>query len=80
MISGKHLLFSIVFLCVLGPYSPAYAYLDPGTGSMLVQMLLGGVAGVLVIGKLYWHRVKVLFSRGPAPSPSQDRDADIDGK
>lgn len=46
-----------------GFVSPAYAYLDPGTGSMLVQLLLGGVAGALVIGKLYWSRFKDLFSR-----------------
>lgn len=34
----------------------AYAYLDPGTGAMLVQLILGGVAGVAVIAKLYWRR------------------------
>ena len=32
---------------------PAHAYLDPGTGSILLQLLLGGVAGFLVIIKLY---------------------------
>lgn len=37
--------------------TPAYAYLDPGSGSMLLQLLLGGVAGVAVIMKLYWYRV-----------------------
>lgn len=47
--------------------SPAYAYLDPGTGSMLVQLLLGGVAGAVVILKLYWQRVKdfVSFRKPP---------------
>jgi hypothetical protein len=34
---------------------PAHAYLDPGSGSMLMQVLLGGVAGVAVIVKLYWR-------------------------
>ena len=37
------------------------AYLDPGSGSMLVQLLLGGVAGAAVILKLAWHRVQGLF-------------------
>jgi hypothetical protein len=41
--------------------SPAYAYLDPGTGSMLLQVLLGGVAGVALAGRLYWHRLLALF-------------------
>jgi hypothetical protein len=27
--------------------TPLVAYLDPGTGSMIVQLLLGGVAGAL---------------------------------
>jgi hypothetical protein len=35
----------------------AWAYLDPGTGSMILQVLLGGVAGLLLAGKLYWHRI-----------------------
>ena len=37
------------------------AYLDPGSGSMLVQLLLGGVAGAAVIMKLGWERFKDMF-------------------
>ncbi len=37
------------------------AYLDPGSGSMLVQLLLGGVAGAAVIVKLGWQRFKDIF-------------------
>jgi len=36
----------------------AYAYLDPGSGNLLLQILLGGVAGLAVIGKLYWTGIK----------------------
>jgi hypothetical protein len=49
------LLASIATLSCIGP---AWAYLDPGTGSMLLQLLLGGIAGVMVVGKLYWHRFR----------------------
>lgn len=42
-----------VFLLI----SPAQAYLDPGSGSMLLQLLLGGVAGAVVVLKLYWRRL-----------------------
>ena len=72
--------FALVFLSVLDIDAPAHAYLDPGTGSMLLQLLLGGVAGVLVVGKLYWHQAKAFFGRGPAPSPNQDNAADSDGE
>ena len=75
-------LFVLVCLNVLNLGAPAYAYLDPGTGSMLLQLLLGGFAGVLVVGKLYWHRIKAFFGRGAPPSPSSSHDppASIDDK
>ena len=75
-------LFVLVCLSALNLGAPAYAYLDPGTGSMLLQLLLGGFAGVLVVGKLYWHRIKAFFGRGapPSPSPSHDPPASIDDK
>lgn len=38
-----------------------FAYLDPGSGSMLVQLLVGGVAAVAVSAKLYWHRILTLL-------------------
>ena len=51
-----------------------FAYLDPGTGSMLVQLLVGGVAAVGVALKLYWHRVlRVLRIRKPEPEPDRER-------
>ena len=39
----------------------AQAYLDPGTGSILLQIIIGGVAGLGVVGKLYWHRLRELL-------------------
>jgi hypothetical protein len=38
-------------------------YLDAGTGSMIMQALAGGVAGIAVVGKLYWRRFKRVFVR-----------------
>jgi hypothetical protein len=38
-----------------------FAYVDPGSGSMLLQLLLGGVAGVAVAARMYWHRVRSFF-------------------
>jgi hypothetical protein len=48
--------------CLIVATSPAYAYLDPGTGSILLQGLIAGVAGGLVAGRLYWSRVKHFLS------------------
>ena len=33
------------------------AYLDPGSGSMILQALVGGVAAVAVTAKLWWRRL-----------------------
>jgi len=41
----------------------ALAYLDPGSGSMMLQLLLGGVVGILAILKLYWNTFTGLFRR-----------------
>ena len=32
-------------------------YIDPGTGSMLLQVILGGVAALLVGLKMFWGRL-----------------------
>jgi hypothetical protein len=39
------------------------AYLDPGSGSMLLQILAGGAAAVAVTTRLYWRRIKRVFRR-----------------
>jgi hypothetical protein len=46
------------------------AYIDPGSGSMLLQMLLGGVAGVAVAVRMYWHRLRGFF--GPRSKNTPD--------
>ena len=80
MESTKRLIAGLVFFSAIGIAPPAHAYLDPGTGSMLLQLLLGGAAGALVVGKLYWHRVKAFFGRESAPRPNPDNAADSDGE
>ena len=35
----------------------AHAYLDANTGSLILQILVGGFAGLALFGKLMWHRI-----------------------
>lgn len=60
-----HWLLAIVFLTTV---EPLHAYLDPGTGSMLLQVILGGIAAIGVALKLFWHRIRIAlgFSKKPA--------------
>ena len=51
------------------------AYLDPGSGSVLLQALLGGVAAVAITGKLWWHRLLTLL-RIRKPDPGDNESAE----
>lgn len=48
--------------CLVVATGPAHAYLDPGTGSILLQGLIAAVAGGLVAARLYWSKVKSFLS------------------
>lgn len=65
----KLLFWTLLF--VLLPAVEAHAYFDPGAGTILLQLLLGGVAGAAVLGKLYWRKT-VDFFRGRATNKSSD--------
>lgn len=43
--------------------SPAYGYIDPGTGSLIIQGVIGAIAAVAITVKLYWHKLKLFFLR-----------------
>ena len=50
-------------VAVTFPLADAYAYLDPGTGSFVLQMLLGGIAGMMVVARLYWQKTMLAIGR-----------------
>jgi hypothetical protein len=41
---------------------PLFAYIDPGTGSYLLQILLAGVFASLLALRIFWRKVKVFFT------------------
>ena len=41
----------------------ALAYIDPSAGGLLVQILLGGIAGIGVLVKLYWGKLTKFFRK-----------------
>jgi hypothetical protein len=58
----------LLTLLLLALPSIAHAYLDPGTGSYVVQLLIGTVLGGLFAVGMFWRRVvasiKRFFKRG----------------
>ena len=38
--------------------SDAFAYIDPGSGSLVIQLIIGALVGVGITIKLYWYKLK----------------------
>lgn len=51
----------IVFFSFFFLSQSAYAYLDPGTGSLILQMIIAGILSTLFAIKMYWYRLKSFF-------------------
>tara|TARA_B100000700_G_scaffold291676_1_gene350902 strand:- start:997 stop:1212 length:216 start_codon:yes stop_codon:yes gene_type:complete len=43
--------------------STSYAYLDPGTGSIILQAIIGAIAAGLMTIKIWWQKFKILLSK-----------------
>lgn len=61
-------------LLALAVAPPAHAYLDPASGSMILQAVLAAVAAGLFFINKYWQRIKDLLGgrRG------RDEDSDVE--
>lgn len=55
-------LFTLVLLFRGLFVSDAYAYIDPGSGSMFIQVIVGALVGVGVAIRLYWAKIKFKLS------------------
>ena len=72
--------FFLLFLLVFT--QPAYGYIDPGTGSFMIQILIGTAMGSLLAIKIFWRQIKQFMSKlfgrkraeAKAPGRSEDQD------
>ncbi len=53
--------FSCIFIIMAIYPSSAFAYLDPGTGSIILQVLIGAIAAIVATAKLYWQKLLNFF-------------------
>ncbi len=58
---------------LLAPHLRPQAYLDPGSGSFLIQLLIAGLVGAGFIVKVYWKKIKGFFSRNVAKKEDDDQ-------
>ncbi|MFO1207397.1 MAG: hypothetical protein U1E63_17005 [Burkholderiales bacterium] len=74
-ISATRVAASVLTSLSIATTAPAMAYVDPGTGSMLVQMAIAGVAGAMFYFRqlrmtaMSWFR-RVVLRQEPAPDSS----------
>lgn len=50
------------FIVILIP-QPVSAYLDPGSGSMVWQMVTAVAFGAAFTVKIYWQKIKIFFNK-----------------
>ncbi len=50
-----------VFVVLFVPIKEAYAYLDPGTGSFLLQITLASILTLFVGIRSFWSNIKEFF-------------------
>jgi len=50
----------------------AFAYIDPGSGSVIIQMLIGALVGVGIAVKVFWFKIKLRLSSGFKKNNSND--------
>ena len=57
----KYILVTIMFIFFLN--NNAHSYLDPGSGSIILQAILGFIAAALATASYYWTKLKIFFSK-----------------
>ena len=52
--------------------SPLFAYFDPGSGSLVVQAIAGGAAGLLVFARYLWESAPSFWRGRPCRNESNE--------
>ncbi|MFW5713982.1 MAG: hypothetical protein ACOCYU_04855 [Brevefilum sp.] len=49
-------------------------YLDPGSGSFIIQMLLAGLLGIAVAVRIYWKKIVKFFQKDKGGDDQEELD------
>ena len=66
----------IFYLSIGWPVQEAHAYLDPGTGSLLLQSLFAVIAALGAGISLFWGRLRNLFSKNHETNTATDQEGE----
>ena len=62
------------FAVVASVSPPAFAYIDPGSGSAIVSLIIAFFVAMGLLAKTYWYKLKALFKRPPRTGPNFARE------
>ena len=65
-------------LLALAYAGPSHAYIDPGTGSIILQSILAGIAVAVGMLRMFWYRIKTFFVSRDDTGRDTDRGAEFD--
>jgi hypothetical protein len=70
--------FTVPLTELAGRLASPPAYLDPGSGSFILQLLIAGLLGGLVALRMSWSKIKARFTRKsegsePPAAPPEDK-------
>jgi hypothetical protein len=60
------------------PAALQLAYLDPGSGSFMIQALVAALAGIAVTVRTYWSKIQSFLGLGSSAPDSEDSDSPTD--
>jgi hypothetical protein len=66
-----------LFLLLIFFSMNSYAYLDPGTGSLIIQSLIAAIAGGMYTIKIYWYSITDFFNKKDKKDKKNNVDLDI---
>jgi len=59
-------------LLIVAISGPAFAYLDPGSVSMVINIIIAGIVGAAVSVKIYWNMIRAWLMKTFSSSKSDD--------
>ena len=63
-------------LVLIGTLNKDLAYLDPGSGSFILQILLATLLASLLFFKSFWRKVFSMFKKSPPQDPGENPDVE----
>jgi hypothetical protein len=64
------------FIALLIPMIGTHPYLDPGSGSFILQILIAALVGSLFLIKVYWNKLKAFFKKTPTNEQVGEQEAE----